>query len=202
MHRQEHFYFFKNWYFEFSFLASQTLKLGSHRSDKVHHLFSLPEIDMVGTIKGLSSNLHLRRWVVRPRSKSFDIYRPDSSANRVSFLLCWKICKYEVCFKQFYFISLSQEITFSFVFKIVTRKKICKSRIYEEWNSLKNQEHFIIINAQQTFVLMKTSWRRLEDIFCLRLQKTSSRRLDQDKHIRYTHTSSEDFLKTSWSRPI
>ena len=99
MHRQEHFYFIKNWYFEFSFLASQTRKLGSHRGDKVHHLFSLPEIDMVGTIKGLSSNLHLRRWVVRPRSKSFDIYSTDSSANRVSFLLCWKICKYEVCFK-------------------------------------------------------------------------------------------------------
>ena len=31
--------------------------------------------------------------------------------------------------------------------------------------------------SQQTFVLMKTSWRRLEDVFCLRLRKTSLRRL-------------------------
>ena len=37
-------------------------------------------------------------------------------------------------------------------------------------------------------------WRRLEDVFALRLQKTSSRRLDQDEHIRLTHTSSEDVL--------
>ena len=39
-------------------------------------------------------------------------------------------------------------------------------------------------------VLMKTSWRRLEDIFCLRLQRPSSRRLDQNKYIRLSHTSS------------
>ena len=31
--------------------------------------------------------------------------------------------------------------------------------------------------TQQTFVLMKTSWNRLEDVFHLRLQKTSSIRL-------------------------
>ena len=31
--------------------------------------------------------------------------------------------------------------------------------------------------TQQTFLLMKTSWRRLKDVFRLRLQKTSSRRL-------------------------
>ena len=44
--------------------------------------------------------------------------------------------------------------------------------------------------------LMKTSWRCLEDVFGLRLQKTSSRRLDQDEYIRLTHTSSEDVFKT------
>ena len=37
-----------------------------------------------------------------------------------------------------------------------------------------------------------------EDVFGLRLQKTSSRRLVQDKYIRLTHTSSEDvFIKTN-----
>ena len=40
-------------------------------------------------------------------------------------------------------------------------------------------------------------WRRLEDVFCLCLQKTSSRHL-QDEYIRLTHTSSEDvFIKTN-----
>ena len=68
--------------------------------------------------------------------------------------------------------------------------------------------------TQQTFVLMKTSWRRLKDVFRFRLQKTSSRRLQdvftktniflliirlqktssrcfgQDQYIRLVHTSS------------
>ena len=57
------------------------------------------------------------------------------------------------------------------------------------------------VTTQQTFVLIKTSWRRLwysssEDVF-----KTSSRRLDQDEFIRLTHTSSEDVFKTPSSRP-
>ena len=37
-------------------------------------------------------------------------------------------------------------------------------------------------------------WRRLEDVFRLRLQKTSWRRLDQDEYIRITHMSLEDVL--------
>ena len=46
-------------------------------------------------------------------------------------------------------------------------------------------------------------WRRLEDDFGLRSQKTSSRRLDQDRHIRLGHMSSrrfQDVLKTSSRR--
>ena len=39
--------------------------------------------------------------------------------------------------------------------------------------------------TQQTFVLVKTFWRRVDDVFRLRLQKTSSRRLHQDKYIRH-----------------
>ena len=51
---------------------------------------------------------------------------------------------------------------------------------------------------------MKTSWRLLEDVFHLRFWKTSLRHLcqDQDKYICFSHTSSEDVFKTSWSRPI
>ena len=65
-------------------------------------------------------------------------------------------------------------------------------------------------SSQQTFVLMKTSWRRLEDVLRFRLQKTSWRHL-QDVLIktnmfalalRLQKTSSEDVFKTSWSRPI
>ena len=41
-------------------------------------------------------------------------------------------------------------------------------------------------STQQTFVLMKTS----------------SRCLDQDEYVRLSLTSSEDVFKTSWSRPI
>ena len=40
--------------------------------------------------------------------------------------------------------------------------------------------------TQQTFVLMKTFWRRL----------------DQDEYVRLSLTSSEDVFKTFWSRPI
>ena len=46
---------------------------------------------------------------------------------------------------------------------------------------------------------MKTPWRRLEDVFRLGLQKTSSRRL-QDEYILINHTSSEDVFKTSSRR--
>ena len=45
-----------------------------------------------------------------------------------------------------------------------------------------------------------SSWRRLEEIFCLKLQKTSSRRLDHDEYIHLNHTTSEDVFKMSWRR--
>ena len=43
-------------------------------------------------------------------------------------------------------------------------------------------------------------WRRLEDVFCLHLQKTSSRYLDQDEYIHLNHTSSEYVFKIFWRR--
>ena len=58
-------------------------------------------------------------------------------------------------------------------------------------------------NDQQRSQLIFVSWRRLEDVFHVRLQKTSSRRLDQDKHIRLGHTSSrrlQDVFKMSSKR--
>ena len=81
--------------------------------------------------------------------------------------------------------------------------------------------------AQKTFVLMKMSWLHLEDVFhlrlqktswrclqdvliktnmfalALRLQKTSSRRLGKDQYIRLGYTSSkllQDVFKTFWRR--
>ena len=57
--------------------------------------------------------------------------------------------------------------------------------------------------TQQTFVLMKTSWRRLEDVFRLCLQKTSSRHL-QDVLPRCLQDVFKTFprrlTKTSWKR--
>ena len=58
-------------------------------------------------------------------------------------------------------------------------------------------------NSQQTFVLMNTSWSRLEDIFRLRLQNTSSnvfKTSSSRQYIHLTHTSSEDVFKTSSRR--
>ena len=44
---------------------------------------------------------------------------------------------------------------------------------------------FSLVSSKHSFW-----WRRLEDVFRLRLQKMSSRRLDQDEYIRLSHTSS------------
>ena len=49
---------------------------------------------------------------------------------------------------------------------------------------------------------MKKISRRLQDVFQLCHQKTSSRRLDQGEYVRFSHTSSEDIFNMSWSRPI
>ena len=84
--------------------------------------------------------------------------------------------------------------------------------------------YFLFIHnafTQKTFVLMKTSWRHLEDVchlrlqktssrylqdvliktnmfaLDLRLQKTSSRRLVQDQYILFGHTSLRRLAKTS-----
>ena len=56
--------------------------------------------------------------------------------------------------------------------------------------------------TQQTFVLMKTSWRRLSTSSSDDTFKIPSRRLQQDEYIRLSHALSEDVFKTSWSRPI
>ena len=59
--------------------------------------------------------------------------------------------------------------------------------------------HIFISNASKYLPW----WRRLEDVFCLRLQKTSSRHLDQDQYIRFSHTSSrhlQDIFKMSLRR--
>ena len=57
-----------------------------------------------------------------------------------------------------------------------------------------------LITVQQTFVWMKTSWRRLEDVFRLRLQKTSWRRL-QDVLIKTNmFVLTLRLQKTSWRR--
>ena len=52
---------------------------------------------------------------------------------------------------------------------------------------------------QQTFVLMKTSWRRLSSSSSEDVLKTSSRRLGQEQYIRLGYTSSrrlQDVFKT------
>ena len=75
----------------------------------------------------------------------------------------------------------------------------------------KNGLLLLSVTSQQTFVLMKTSSRRLDQDEYIRLThtssedvfKTSSRRLDQGQYIRLDHTSSrrlQDIFKTSSRR--
>ena len=77
---------------------------------------------------------------------------------------------------------------------------------YVRRNSLRKKIQnsiLVILISRKTFVLMKTSWRRLsssssEDVF-----KTPSRRLGQDQYIRLGYTSSrrlQDVFKTSSRR--
>ena len=56
--------------------------------------------------------------------------------------------------------------------------------------------NFVDLNFNYQYIPSKHSswWRRLEDVLRLHLQKTSSRRFDQDEYIGLTHTSSEDVL--------
>ena len=56
----------------------KSFKLGYHRGDKPHRSSSSPEMNVAGTIKVSSSNLHRQRWV--------DIHRPGSSLRHESFL--------------------------------------------------------------------------------------------------------------------
>ena len=59
------------------------------------------------------------------------------------------------------------------------------------------------LTTQQPLNYHLSWWRRLEDVFRLRLQKISSRRLDQDQYIRLGHTSSrfpQEAFKTSSRR--
>ena len=44
-----------------AFSEECSLKLGSHRGDKLHRPSSWPEINVVGTIKDSSANFHRRR---------------------------------------------------------------------------------------------------------------------------------------------
>ena len=54
--------------------------------------------------------------------------------------------------------------------------------------------HWFKQPAQHVPTKHSSWWRRLEDVFRLRLHNPSSRRLDQDEYIRLSHTSSEDVL--------
>ena len=76
---------------------------------------------------------------------------------------------------------------------------------YVRRNSLRKKIQnsiLVILISRKTFVLMKTSWRRLSSSSSEDVLKTSWRRLDQDEYVRLSLTSSEDVFKTSWSRPI
>ena len=80
-----------------------------------------------------------------------------------------------------------------------------------DWLSFSKKSHLsvshfksasILSGEKKLFVVsdMSDFWYVTQQTFVL--MKTSSRRLDQDEYIHLTHRSSEDVFKTSWSRPI
>ena len=62
------------WTVNSRWLLLTCLKLDSPRGDELHCPILLPAMNLVGDIKDSSSNLHLRRWVVRWITKAFDIH--------------------------------------------------------------------------------------------------------------------------------
>ena len=64
------------------------------------------------------------------------------------------------------------------------------------WKSI----YFNLLVHSNIGVTTQKNIRLDEDVFRLRHQKTSSRRLDQDEYVRLSLTSSELVLKTSWRR--
>ena len=71
---------------------------------------------------------------------------------------------------------------------IVAIKKFCNSKSYFSFKNVPSKH--------------SSSWRRLEDVLKTSFVFVFRRRLDQDEYVRLSLTSSEDVLKTSWSRPI
>ena len=69
------------------------------------------------------------------------------------------------------------------------------------WGFLKIRKKISVQKPfQQTYVLMKTSWRRLSSSSSEDVLNTSSRLLDQGEFVRISLTSSEDVVKTSSRR--
>ena len=62
--------------------------------------------------------------------------------------------------------------------------------------------NYCLPSSQQAFVLIKTSWRRLKDVFRLCLQKTSWSRRTYSPYPYVFRRRFQDVFKTSWSRPI
>ena len=73
------------WWLLLEVADQNPIKLASHHGDNVLCPSSSPEVNMMRTIKGSSSNLYRWRWVGRWILKSFNIHRPGSSPNQWAF---------------------------------------------------------------------------------------------------------------------
>ena len=99
------------------------------------------------------------------------------------FCFCFMISKYYLILWNFARYVYSVNAISFFIDEKRTQNLNTKVKVFHE-----------SISSQQTFVLMKTSWRRLSSSSSEGVLKTSSRRLDQDEFVRLSLTSSEDVL--------
>ena len=83
-----------------------------------------------------------------------------------------------------YIIQVGKSLSSGFILNFIL------PRVGIQMHSLGGLQVTNLLLCPKDFILSKHSswWRRLEDVFCLRLQKTSARRLDQDEYIHLTHT--------------
>ena len=78
---------------------------------------------------------------------------------------------------------------------VALRSSWCSSKVFVHGEEVFKNLNFRLISLQNKHPSKHSCWwRRLEDVFRLRLQKTSSRCLDQDEHVRLSLTSAEDVL--------
>ena len=112
--------------------SHKSSKLISHCSNELCCPISFLATNLVGTMKGSSSNLHCQQCVGKWILKSFDTHSPSSSPNHMSFFrLCQKRGK-GVPQVVFVYIFITWSIIFV-GFQNCYKKKSVQKKVSEKW---------------------------------------------------------------------